>query len=68
MQNMVRQPKRNTSRRSLPDCLTAWRSPITVVVQIAQASENSTFLNSLNDLKELSSKSRAQKYLSGVLP
>jgi hypothetical protein len=34
-----------------------------VVVQIAQASEKSTFPSNLNELKEPSSKSRAQKYL-----
>jgi len=34
-----------------------------VVVQIAQVSEKTTFLRNLNDLKEPSSKSRAQKYL-----
>ena len=34
-----------------------------VVVQIAQVIEKTTFLSNLNDLKEPSSKSRAQKYL-----
>ena len=34
-----------------------------VVMKLAQASEKTTFPSGLNELKEPSSKSRAQKYL-----